>query len=749
MSVNKDRMIQMAQEMFGAPSEHAGNEKTKSSPPRYTVLTPKQLPKQCEITYASDAEQVLQWCSRVLNRNSIVAFDVETSGLRPELEGHDVVGFSLASEGSAVYLHRLDGMERVFQYLVATQHRMIAHNLMFDGQWILHYYPELYSQVNWFRCTYLAAKLLATEGWAGQTWGLKDLQLELLGWEDTNEGELDDWLVGNGYVTGAVSTKFLSMTPEDKVAHYHSEDNLNTKGAKKIKPSKGDMHRAPAHILGHYCALDSHSTWLLYTEVLTEAERNYHALPDFLDKYMHLLHLLIKQARRGIKIDVDRLTDVLDEWNDKCRDTLREFFKHEEVRPHVRAYLREQMKEKYFDKEPAKLKKNGGVSKNWINWKARLRDAVMECRFNLNSNAQLCWLFYERLGYPIAKRTENGQASIDKKVIGKLGEPGKLLHRYNIVEKERQYIQSCLDVQHDGVLHPGFRVPGTLTGRLSGAGGVNVQQVPKVRPYLECYSARPGYKWVQCDVTALEKVVLTELSQCPALLSLYGPDARPGQDIYLFDGAHLPGFKEPLLEAGYDPFKSTEEETAEIKKKFKALRKKIKPASLGFGYGLGPTKYRADMEALGYSMSEDEAREVHTAYWNLYKGVKDYERELKRQHTKNRGWILNGIGRPLGIHQDYTHDIINRTSQSTGHDLLVYWVYIYSKMLADAGIEWHPIIVDFHDESIIEVEEGKAEQALTILIKAFEELNRLMNCSIPLTGEGIVCDNLAEVKIED
>lgn len=171
--------------------------------------------------------------------------------------------------------------------------------------------------------------------------------------------------------------------------------------------------------------------------------------------------------------------------------------------------------------------------------------------------------------------------------------------------------------------------------------------------------------------------------------------------------------------------------------------------SLGFGYGLGPTKYRADMEALGYSMSEDEAREVHTAYWNLYKGVKDYERELKRQHTKNRGWILNGIGRPLGIHQDYTHDIINRTSQSTGHDLLVYWVYIYSKMLADAGIEWHPIIVDFHDESIIEVEEGKAEQALTILIKAFEELNRLMNCSIPLTGEGIVCDNLAEVKIED
>ena len=87
--------------------------------------------------------------------------------------------------------------------------------------------------------------------------------------------------------------------------------------------------------------------------------------------------------------------------------------------------------------------------------------------------------------------------------------------------------------------------------------------------------------------------------------------------------------------------------------------------------------------------------------------------------------------------------------QGTGHDLLVEWVDTYSRELDARGIEWHPIIIDFHDESIIEVEESRAEEALQVLTGSFAQLNTKLGNTIPLAGEGIVCDNLADIKIED
>jgi DNA polymerase I-like protein with 3'-5' exonuclease and polymerase domains len=251
-------------------------------------------------------------------------------------------------------------------------------------------------------------------------------------------------------------------------------------------------------------------------------------------------------------------------------------------------------------------------------------------------------------------------------------------------------------------------------------------------------------------MSALEKVVLTELSRDEALLGLYGPDARSGQDVYLHDGAFLPGFKEPLIAAGYDPKTSSAEFTAKIKKEYKSLRKLVKPAALGFGYGLGPKKYRADMAALGIEMTEDEAFAVYKAYWELYKGVKTWEKELKRQHTLNKGWVLDGLGVPIGVYEDLIRDVVNRVCQRTGHSILVYWIQIFARQLREAGIEWHPIIIDFHDESIIEVPVQQSSRALEILEQdSFLELNRMLNSHIPLKGEGLVCDTLADIKIED
>jgi DNA polymerase I-like protein with 3'-5' exonuclease and polymerase domains len=783
---NSNSVEQLASEFFTSGNK---DNRSESSPPRFTVLTslePGVVSSRVAYTCVRTEKEVLDWMRLNLRVNSIVAFDVETRGLEAHLDDTCVVGFSLSTETSAIYFQphtigaeKMPGSQ-ILRRLAQLKCRIIAHNLFFDGHWIRTAHPELFSQLNFHRCTYMQYKMMATEGWPGQTWGLKDAQIQLLGWTETNEIELDRWLVMNGHVKGSVSKEFSeSMTAEQRWEYYNSPDNLNTKGAKKVQVAKGEMWRAPFEILGKYCCLDSYSTIQLYSKVLTPVEERFLEFPRQLDAFMELLIHLINQKVRGIQIDVSKLLKYRAKLDSQVREAHQKFIEHEDVASGMSVWVEQKMQDYYskeppmyrkkkLSKEPAQFKKNGEtsrvwlkwcerrdmppeISKSWINWTERRAQAESDSQLNINSDLQLCWLFYDFLKFPVAKTTESGERGIDKKVIHLLGEPGRLLAEYGALVKELQYVDAC--VAHTdgmGILRPSFRVPGTLTGRLSGSGGINLQQVPKSREYLECYTARPGYKWVQCDMTALEKFVLTELSRDETLLGLYGPDARPGQDVYLHDGAFLPGFMEPLREAGYDPKTSSAEFTAKIKKEFKSLRKLIKVPVLGFGYNLGPKKYRRDMATLGIEMTEDEAFAVYKAYWDLYKGVKVWEKELKRQHTLNRGWVLDGLGVPIGVYEDLIRDVVNRVCQRTGHSILVYWIQIFSRQLRDAGIEWHPIIIDFHDESIIEVPAEQAERALEILEStSFEELNRMLNSYIPLKGEGLVCDTLADIKIED
>ena len=674
----------------------------KSSPPKLAILQPVKTERACEITFAKSEQEAVEWVRTFCSKDSIVAFDIETKGLEPHLtEDTRLVGYSLATNHKSIYIevpHTTPLLGGPLHALAKIGSRVIAHNLFFDGQWIHWIDRELFDSLNWYRCTYLSYKLLATEGWGGQKWGLKEAQKELLGWEDTNELELDEWLIRNGY--GKTNLKKYHEADSDERWRIYTEENTKKDGTQKFKPMKGEMFRAPSSILGKYCCLDSHSTWLLWTEVLRPAEERFNALVDYTDKYMHLLKKLIEQKNRGISMDSDGLQKVYEEWCVRADEAKKAFFDHDTVKGYMQKWFDQKMQDDYFSKEPDKylkkkkppkepkvrVKKDGElsdawlawekkmeswekepkqVSKNWLRWVDNKGKYVESSQFNLNSNPQLCWLFYDCLGYTVQKRTKKGEPSIDKKVLPLLGDVGKLLSKYNIIEKERQYIKACLDKVHDGILHPSFRVPGTLTGRLAGAGGLNLQQVPKVRKYLECYKARPGYKWVQCDIASLEKVVLAERSKDEALWLLYGPDAKPN-DVYLFDGAHMPGFKEDIIGAGYDPFNSTAEMIKHIKKVCKGTRKKVKPASLGFGYGMGPGKYQDTMRMLGINMTKDDAYKIWKAYWDLYKGVRVWEKELERQWKLNNGWFFNGIGRPIGIHQDRTKDFVNSDCLAEG-----------------------------------------------------------------------------------
>lgn len=708
-----------------------------------------------------------------ISSSGVVALDWETNGLPLYHPDFRAVGLGLAWDTGSAYWD-LPGWERWRQeiaapILQAAAGRLVAHNVYYDDgvAWRV-----MRQHGDWLACTYGLYYQLANEGFLGQQWGLKPAQRDLLGWRETNEGELDSWLIDAGYIQ--------NFKKEKKEDYYHriieGEDRW-------VKPDKSQMWRAPMEILGKYCILDAEACYLLFTRVLNPVLQQFPGLVDYHARdFLPLVNILVEQHQLGMQLDGDKLASHGQQLGVDIQAAVAEF----RGRPEVEQLIHQWETGLYSDfmetepqqfikvklgTEPAQFKKDGEISKNWekwvarknlpaqlsknwISWNARREQVeaglLPEYRFNLNSDKQLGWLLYDQLGYPVEPTllTETGKPSLSEDALGLMGDLGKILVRRNLLQKEREYVESYLNLLTGAsLLHPSFRVPGTLTGRLAGK-DPNIQQVPKTRGTLSCFIPRPGTVWVDCDVNALEQVVLAELSNDPSLLQLYGPGAKPN-DVYLFVGSQLPGgLGDRIRAAGYDPTRPSPEGIAAAKKSCKTERSIAKTVVLASSYGAGPAKIHKTLRLAGIDITEDQVRDIHRTYWDIFQGVKVYSRKLEREWTARGGWVMNGVGRPIGVDEMFKKDIVNRVVQSTGHDLLLKYIRHLRSNLS--SIPWAPIIMDWHDQTIVEVPEAYAEEVKYLMeTVSFSDLNQELGGTIPLKGTAAIVRNLAESKLEN
>jgi DNA polymerase I-like protein with 3'-5' exonuclease and polymerase domains len=278
-------------------------------------------------------------------------------------------------------------------------------------------------------------------------------------------------------------------------------------------------------------------------------------------------------------------------------------------------------------------------------------------------------------------------------------------------------------------------------------GSINVQQMPKSRGFLECWKPRPGYKLVQLDFTSIEPVVLTAASRDPSLLKVYGADAKP-QDIYLFTGAGLGSLGRKIQEH-YDVDNTTVEMIAHAKKVCKKERNIAKTVHLAATYNAFPRKIFQTLSQAGVDITLEEVEHMHRDYWILYQGVKRFESDLIDEWNRTGGYILNGLGRPIAISHKLVKDAVNRYCQSTGHDLLMMYITRVGQLRDHYQAEMYPWLVDFHDETIWEVPEGKVDVAKMILEESLVWLNKHRQTDIPVKGDVQIADTLADIKIEE
>ena len=674
----------------------------------YIILQKQNLEPRAPLTISclGDLQKVLPL--HPVRRN-LVAVDFETRGLYAWAAGFEVVTVGIANENGCFALdwRTLSYRERDYVLAYLAKGQLVAFNTYFDAA-ALQFLLGTEGRFPWVGCAYGLFKQLSTEGWQGQSWSLETAQREVLGWPSTNKAALYEALA-------------------------------------EKKLGKGDMWQLPHEVLAPYCAADADAAWQLWDHLTTLAAAKFPQVLEYhRNTFMPQLELMVEQVFAGIQMDLGALAVTHTELGTAIVKGLAAF----ESEPTVAKALAEQLAEDVVEwraAEPAEFTKAGLPTVSWTRWFARMPVTV---DFNFNSKPQLCALFFNYLGFRPHKRTPTGRSVLDKKVLPLLGEPGKLLAHYNTLIKRRGYVERVIERAGDsGILRPNFNMVGTVTGRLSGSGGLNLQQMPKDKALMGCFKARPGHSLVQLDFAALEPTLLAEFSQDKTLLDIYGPNAKPNQDIYLYIAAKIPALGKEIIKY-YNPDAPTAEGLAEAKKKCKRDRGIAKTVHLASAYGAGAPKIHETLLEGGVDISLGDVRQIHKDYWQLFSGVKRFEAELVTLHSATGGWIPNVIGRPICVDKGYLKDIVNRMIQSSGHDCLQIFIANLYFLRADRSLNWTPWIMDMHDETIVEVPDDEVEETVQTFVDALRELNAELGMGIKLKGDPLVAQTWAEIKIE-
>ena len=701
----------------------------------------------------------------MLKGSGPLVIDWETTGLDMIDPDFRAVGLGFADKHypHGVYLSVRNVNESFMKLLIKRlcARELIAHNVTYDAA-VLERLCRDYGMPStlspdwpWHADTVSLYFHLSQHEWQGQRYSLKQAQIDVLGWETRGDVELDAWLTENGL-------------------------------------KKGDMHRAPDEILGHYGCLDAQSTWQLYEHLVPQVKEfpdTWHFITQEEIKYHY--RSIVEMRFVGIKIDKQRLELYQDSKSKEAELILAELQQDSEATPWIEARS-DKYEMEFMESEPERLTKTGKTAVRWTKWEAKRLEFDRYAWLNFNSKQQLRELFYGYLyshgpvqpvvGFQGEQRSDNAgrllwkvsilgpnntviehewfsktpEVPVSKELLPKLGPVGKALHSYNTINKLQGYVSSMLDSLRDGIHHGSLRPLGTMTGRCAGnsynevdgvVSKVNLQQLPKDRGYLECLIARPGNVFVDADVTSLEPVVLAELSQCPAYMTLYGPDAK-ANDIYLFVAANTAALGPRITKYGYDPNNPTPEAISITKKKSKSDRDIAKVFHLSSGYGAGAKKIFKTLKSQGVAITIDQAEEMFADYWKLFKRVTEYTKELASERADNGGWFLDGIGNPVTIGKWKEKDILNSCIQGTGHRILVKHIANVMKLRDERQIPFDMVMPDYHDELVVECAKGNESRVMSLFNDAERLTNKQLGGKVYFKIEPEVCKDFADFKCE-
>lgn len=355
---------------------------------------------------------------------------------------------------------------------------------------------------------------------------------------------------------------------------------------------------------------------------------------------------------------------------------------------------------------------------------------LAECEFNIGSPQQLAEVLFERLKLPKGRRTKTGW-STSAAVLEELAEEHEIVRlvlEYREYAKLRStYVDGLLrEVDpRTGRVHTTFEQTVAATGRLSSR-NPNLQNIP-IRSELgreirSCFVSAPGHVLVAADYSQIELRILAHISGDPRLVHAF----RSGADIHTETAAAI---------FGAPP--------AEVSPEMRARAKTVNFAVL---YGQGPV-------ALGKQLGigREEAAAFIENYFRALPGVRRYIDEITAT-ARAQGYVETLLGRKRPLPEIASSDgrvasyaeraAVNTPIQGTAADIIKLAMITLEPRLQAETPRSH-MLLQVHDELVVEAPEGESEKVVTLLRDVMESAYEL---NVPLVVDVAVGTNWRDLQ---
>ena len=347
--------------------------------------------------------------------------------------------------------------------------------------------------------------------------------------------------------------------------------------------------------------------------------------------------------------------------------------------------------------------------------------------FNINSPKQLGSVLFDELLLPYGKKTKTGwstNADVLEKLQGKHHIVDEVLEYRMLTKLKSTYADGLLKViSEDGRIHTNFQMTVTATGRLSST-EPNLQNIP-VRKKLgaqirNMFVAAPGMMLVDADYSQIELRLLAHISGDETMKEAF----LSGEDFHTVTASNV--FGVPVSEV--TPI----------------LRSRAKAVNFGIVYGISAFSLAQDI-----GVYPNEAKAYIDAYLEKYHGVRDYMKQIV-ETAKAQGYVSTVYGRRRYLPELKSANFnmrsfgervaLNMPVQGTAADIIKLAMVNVHRRLKAEGLKAR-LILQVHDELIVECPGEEAEQVRQILTEEMENAARL---SVPLLAEAHIGHSWAE-----
>ncbi len=326
--------------------------------------------------------------------------------------------------------------------------------------------------------------------------------------------------------------------------------------------------------------------------------------------------------------------------------------------------------------------------------------------FNIASPKQLGEILFEKMGLPGGKKTKTGYstaAGVLEKLAPEYPVVNDILEYRGLTKLRSTYADGLMAyVADDQRIHTTLNQTITATGRISST-DPNLQNIPMKtdlgRQIRKAFVPCQGYTFTDADYSQIELRILAHMSGDQGLIDAY----KENEDIHRITASKV----------FHTPF----EEVTPLQ------RRNAKAVNFGIVYGISSFGL-----SQGLSISRAEASEYIKAYFKTYPGIKTFLDNLVSS-AKTNGYAVTMYGRRRPVPELTSSNFMQRSFgervamnspiQGSAADIMkIAMIRVWERILREQLRS--RLILQIHDELLIETAPGEEEQVRAILEEEME-----------------------------